>query len=190
MDSRADGEWKEDSDHTIANKLPEIFATVDEWPEVVREMISQTERMMTIGLFDRPPLSPEQWSFGRCVIVGESAHPGTPHVGQGANQALEDCYHLAQLLPGPDELSSFAWREHFLEYAKIREPPTTILVREARKMGELFVVKDGSEQGRRARDELVKGFWNDSDAVQSFYDMMYSQPFDDRGGLARAQACA
>ena len=29
------------------------------------------------AIFDREPL--QRWVFGRCVLVGEAAHPTTPH---------------------------------------------------------------------------------------------------------------
>jgi salicylate hydroxylase len=48
------------------------------------------------GMYDRVPLS--RWSSGRLTLLGDAAHPMLPHLGQGANQALEDAATLATLL--------------------------------------------------------------------------------------------
>ena len=59
-----------------------------EWTHPVPELIATAERMTRYGLYDRPELEPSQWHTRRCVLLGDSAHPTTPHFGQGANQAL------------------------------------------------------------------------------------------------------
>jgi len=48
------------------------------------------------GMYDRVPLP--RWSSGRLTLLGDAAHPMLPHLGQGANQALEDAVALAALL--------------------------------------------------------------------------------------------
>jgi salicylate hydroxylase len=58
------------------------------------------------GIYDREPLP--RWSSGRITLLGDSAHAVTPHLGQGANQAIEDAATLAVLLrdSGRDEVAS------------------------------------------------------------------------------------
>ena len=48
------------------------------------------------GLFYRPPHSP--WFRGRVVLTGDAAHATLPHLGQGANMALDDGWALASAL--------------------------------------------------------------------------------------------
>jgi len=52
------------------------------------------------GLYDRAPL--RRWSDGRLTLLGDAAHPMLPHLGQGANQAIEDAAALAMLLGAVD----------------------------------------------------------------------------------------
>ena len=59
-------------------------------------------------------LVPAPWYRGRVVLIGDAAHPITPHLGQGAAQAIEDAVVLAEELasdkPVQDSLESFARR--------------------------------------------------------------------------------
>ena len=48
------------------------------------------------GLFTLPPLT--RWSRGPVVLLGDAAHAMLPHQGQGANQAIEDAFVLAEEL--------------------------------------------------------------------------------------------
>lgn len=66
----------------------ELLANFKSWASPVPELIKGAERIIKYGLYDRPELSPEQWYSGRCVLIGDAAHPTSPHLGQGANQAL------------------------------------------------------------------------------------------------------
>lgn len=54
------------------------------------------------GLFGRKPSL--DWGRGRIQLIGDAAHPMLPNAGQGAAQAFEDAYVLAQWLAArPDD---------------------------------------------------------------------------------------
>lgn len=56
-------------------------------------------RVFDLGVKDRLiPLNTWSSSAGRQVLIGDSAHPMAPFLGQGANQAMQDAYYLAQLI--------------------------------------------------------------------------------------------
>ena len=47
------------------------------------------------ALYDREPLP--KWTKGRLTLLGDAAHPMLPHLGQGANQSIEDGMALATI---------------------------------------------------------------------------------------------
>lgn len=49
-------------------------------------------------------LVPAPWHRGRVVLVGDSAHATSPHVGQGAAMAIEDAVVLAEEVTSSDDL--------------------------------------------------------------------------------------
>jgi salicylate hydroxylase len=70
----------------------------DGWDPLVGRLLAQVETTFRWGLYDREPLP--RWSQGRLTLLGDAAHPMLPHMGQGANQAIEDAMALATLLQG------------------------------------------------------------------------------------------
>jgi salicylate hydroxylase len=108
----------------------ELAASFAGWDARVVELLSKVESCFWWGLYDRKPLS--RWSKGRLVLLGDAAHAMLPHLGQGANQAIEDGFALAILLEGrgPDEVPAVL-RQH----EALRRPRTDIVQAEARKNG-------------------------------------------------------
>jgi 2-polyprenyl-6-methoxyphenol hydroxylase-like FAD-dependent oxidoreductase len=68
----------------------------DGWLPAVRETIAATVsgQMLKTDLFDRAPS--RVWGRGRITLLGDAAHPMTPHMGQGGAQALEDAVVLGR----------------------------------------------------------------------------------------------
>ena len=67
---------------------------------LAREAVEATEegKILRTDLFDRDPV--ERWGTGRATLLGDAAHPMTPHLGQGACQAIEDAVVLADAMRG------------------------------------------------------------------------------------------
>ena len=66
-----------------------------------------------------------RWGEGRVTLLGDAAHPMTPHLAQGAGQAIEDAVVLARHLGEDGDVVS-ALRS----YERKRIPRTAQLVRE------------------------------------------------------------
>ncbi len=97
---------------------------------LVVELIDKIETCFWGGLYDRRPLA--AWTKGRLALLGDAAHAMLPHLGQGANQAIEDGVALAVLLEGRD---ASAIPDVLRQYQAFRRVRTDLIQAEARKNG-------------------------------------------------------
>lgn len=84
----AEESWRPWSAEDLPARKEALLKEFDSWCTPVKELIGGAQRLIKYGLYDRPGLSAEQWYDGRCVLIGDAAHPTSPHLGQGGNQAL------------------------------------------------------------------------------------------------------
>jgi salicylate hydroxylase len=66
------------------------------WDERIELLLRQVRETFRWALYDREPLP--TWTAGRLALLGDAAHPMLPHLGQGANQSIEDGMALASIL--------------------------------------------------------------------------------------------
>ena len=100
------------------------------WDPMIESIIAQVSTTFRWGLYDREPLP--SWTRGRLALLGDAAHPMLPHVGQGANQVLEDAVSLAIVLSHADSASA---RKALLIYEALRRERTARVQRSARVNG-------------------------------------------------------
>jgi salicylate hydroxylase len=74
------------------------------WDPKIGSLLKEVQITFRWALYDRDPLP--LWTRGRLTLLGDAAHPMLPHLGQGANQSIEDGMALATILKqyGPDRL--------------------------------------------------------------------------------------
>jgi salicylate hydroxylase len=70
------------------------------WDPRIESLLQQVQTTFRWALYDREPL--ETWTRGRLTLLGDAAHPMLPHLGQGANQSIEDGMALATILAHTD----------------------------------------------------------------------------------------
>lgn len=87
--------WNEEGWHHSGDPQAAL-AAFEGWHPTVRRILSEAETIHRWALFDRPPLP--RWSEGRAVLLGDACHPMLPSMAQGAVQALEDAWVLAEHL--------------------------------------------------------------------------------------------
>ena len=106
-------------------------------------LLENVETCFWWGLYDRRPLA--LWTKGRLALLGDAAHAMLPHVGQGANQAIEDGVALAVFLEGRN---SAEIPDALRQYEAFRRERTDTVQAEARKQGLRLDSKSGSLQQR------------------------------------------
>ena len=124
----------------------ELAASFAGWDPRVTELLSKVETCFWWGLYDRKPLN--QWVNGRLALLGDAAHPMLPHLGQGANQGIEDGTALAVLLQNRGANDSIESVLH--RYEALRRPRTSMVQAEARKNGMRYdsMYKDLAQRDR------------------------------------------
>lgn len=80
--------WRPYRQEELEHQRSQLCQLLDGWDPSVTDMVNASERIIKFGLFDRAELETSHWYSKRCVLVGDAAHPTSPHLGQGANQAL------------------------------------------------------------------------------------------------------
>jgi salicylate hydroxylase len=66
------------------------------WDPRIEQLLKEVQLTFRWALYDREPLP--TWTKGRLSLLGDAAHPMLPHLGQGANQSIEDGMALATIL--------------------------------------------------------------------------------------------
>jgi len=124
----------------------ELAASFDGWDPCVVKLLDAVETCFWWGLYDRMPLP--SWTSGRLALLGDAAHAMLPHLGQGANQAIEDGVALAVLLEGRDPADV---PDIVQQYEKLRRARTDLIQAEARKNGLRYDSKY-ADLGQRDRE--------------------------------------
>jgi len=87
-----------DKERPLSTWFDEMHQRFINWPDPVQSALSSYEKSSLSRIFvhDLDPLP--YWHQDNVLIIGDAAHAPLPTSGQGACQALEDSWHLAQLL--------------------------------------------------------------------------------------------
>jgi salicylate hydroxylase len=100
------------------------------WEPRIERLLQRVDKTFRWALFDREPLP--TWTKGRLSLLGDAAHPMLPHLGQGANQSIEDGMALATILARVDRASAPA---ALLAYERLRRERVADVQRGARQNG-------------------------------------------------------
>jgi salicylate hydroxylase len=100
------------------------------WDPRIGSLLRQVDTTFRWALYDREPLP--TWSKGRLTLLGDAAHPMLPHLGQGANQSIEDGMALATILAHVDNAAVPA---ALRAYERVRRERVADVQRGARQHG-------------------------------------------------------
>lgn len=136
-----------------ADEKAELLRRFGDWHFPVPQLISAAdpETILHNDIYEiAEPLS--AYHRGAVAILGDAAHAMTPHLGQGANQAMEDGVTLAALVApaqGSAEVVTALAR-----YTALRAPRGADMVRRSHRMGALT---QSTSRPKAALRNLVMG---------------------------------
>jgi 2-polyprenyl-6-methoxyphenol hydroxylase and related FAD-dependent oxidoreductases len=85
---------------TAPGDADQLRADFADWDPRIGALLSNVQQTFRWALYDRNPLP--TWTNGRLTLLGDAAHAMLPHLGQGANQSVEDGAALATILEAAD----------------------------------------------------------------------------------------
>jgi salicylate hydroxylase len=118
------------------------------WDPRIAPLLAEVQTTFRWALYDREPLP--TWTKGRLSLLGDAAHPMLPHLGQGANQSIEDGMALATILARAGRATAPA---ALLAYERLRRERVADVQRGARQNGMRY---DSAYSDLGVRDAEIK----------------------------------
>ena len=119
------------------------------WPEPIGRILAATDEE-EIGRSDNYEYEPmERWTQDRVTLLGDAAHPMTFNLGQGACQAIEDAFALADELAKDGDVHAALAR-----YEERRRKYTAGMMKASRRIGALAMWKNPGAV--RLREQIQK----------------------------------
>src|SRR5438105_9004202 len=100
------------------------------WDPRIHQLLNEVQQTFRWALYDREPLP--IWTSKRLTLLGDAAHPMLPHLGQAANQSIEDGMALPTILAHADRASA---PQALLAYERLRRERVAQVQRGARENG-------------------------------------------------------
>lgn len=117
--------------------------------------LTDNQHVLHNDLSDFKPI--KTWYKDNIVLIGDAAHATTPNLGQGACQAIEDAFSLANCLKttfSPQNRDASTVKDAFLQFQNARIKKATFVVNTSYQIGQLNNI--GGFIGYRLRNALMK----------------------------------
>ncbi len=136
-------EWSRES-WTDPGELNELEGYFDGWHPPLLELMRRCHTLLRSAVFVRSPLP--RWSFGRITLLGDAAHAMEPFNAQGAAQAIEDAFVLAECLAGASSQEAV---DALARYERVRMGRAGELQKSSADAANEFYLPDGPAQRER-----------------------------------------
>jgi 2-polyprenyl-6-methoxyphenol hydroxylase-like FAD-dependent oxidoreductase len=128
----------------------EIESVFKHWPHPILPIVNATplHKINKIYVHDHDPI--KTWHKDNVILVGDAAHAPLPTSGQGACQAIEDAWHIAEALSGDTGELQVA----FKRFTEVRQEKTANITLSGRQFAQ--TVFNDDPEFCRSRDETSK----------------------------------
>ncbi|MEV6773978.1 FAD-dependent oxidoreductase [Nocardia sp. NPDC051030] len=123
----------------------ELVSIFSGWEPRVVDTLARVSDSFKWGIYDRPALT--TWCSRSVALVGDAAHAMVPHLGQGANQAIQDAFALAECLVEADRSNL---EERLRTYEQVRKARAEFIQRLSRDAGQLYRNYSNDDAHRKA----------------------------------------
>ncbi|ALO41146.1 FAD-dependent oxidoreductase [Pseudoalteromonas phenolica] len=106
--ARAESSWQK-----------EMHQRFNQWPKNVQQALNYSEAGSVKHIFVHDMDSQPFWHYKNLIMIGDAAHAALPTSGQGACQALEDAWHLSQVLKSDKALDEVLKDFYNLRISKV-----------------------------------------------------------------------
>lgn len=117
------------SDSGIGADIAAMQHAFADWPDAVKQIVhspaAQQANKIYVHDLDPSPL----WHKNNVLMIGDAAHAPLPTSGQGACQAIEDAWYLAEML---SQSRHNALHDCLLAFARLRLKKTSTIIHAAR----------------------------------------------------------
>ncbi|KGJ97539.1 FAD-dependent monooxygenase [Colwellia psychrerythraea] len=143
-------------DRNSTNYKDELTAIFNHWPTPIANIINNTpiSSINKLYIHDHNPI--KNWHKNNALLIGDAAHAALPTSGQGACQALEDAWHLANSLKAHAENISLAF-DHFTQ---LRLDKTTGITMGGRQLAAAIFNRDAEFCQQRNLDAKANNYQN------------------------------
>ena len=153
----------------VETRIQRIKECFGNFGGIIPEILDQLEDPYQIYHDDYNDIQIDNWSKGRVVLVGDSAHGVLPNAGAGVSMAMESAAVLAEELCRADS----KYVEHaFQKYEQRRMPRVKKIQNQSRMMGK--VVYSSSGVLSTMRDYALKLY--SKDILFKYWDNMLKDP--------------
>lgn len=153
----------------VKSQSPNLIHLFSEFHDDVLKIVEQTaaDSIIQNDIVDLKPIF--KWYHKNVCLLGDAAHATTPNLGQGACQAIEDAYVLAQLYNPAIPIESI-----FEEYQKLRLKKVHQIVNSSWKVGTIAHLENPFAV--YIRNTLMKCVPNTLNSMQlhRFFNLEYS----------------
>ncbi|MFT5824082.1 MAG: 2-polyprenyl-6-methoxyphenol hydroxylase-like FAD-dependent oxidoreductase [Crocinitomix sp.] len=113
------------------HSLDDLAQSFDNYNSVIKNIIasSQKEQINKAEISDLKPI--KIWHKENVCLIGDAAHAATPNMGQGACQAIEDAYVLAECL------NKYETNRAYAEFQKLRIKKAQSVVKASWNIGKM-----------------------------------------------------
>lgn len=156
----ADENYSDKESWKAEGNIDHLISKLGDFHSDVKNIFKSFKAIKIYGLYDREDL--DKWFIDKVALLGDAAHPGQPHQGANAGQAIEDGLTLAIILEyaetDPDIKQNVNKWLNVFELSRKKRAEDVVLT--SRRMGQIFDKLVDSEKSIKLIEKNFSWIYN------------------------------